>query len=87
MADARDRAEWHRTAWLLCHVLNMASSEDSKPITPEDCNPYALRERRLSGEEDERNKPLVIPYNPAILIAMQERHKQLQNPEPPKDHG
>jgi hypothetical protein len=87
MAEARDRAEWQRTAWLLCHVLNaMNFDEHAERLEPGDCNPYVLQDREKSGPKSQQFKGTVIPYDPKILIARQEaylRMKRGDSPPPP----
>jgi len=81
MADARDRAEWNRAAWLSCDIANSFRMDDESPaLEPGDRNPYILAERarRAAKGGQKAKKSENLPYNPNVLENIQKRNEQLR---------
>jgi hypothetical protein len=77
MAEARDKAEYGRVAWMcsFIHNCNM-HSEDDEPIEVQDCNPYLLeakiKARKLAKKLNKR-KPLPDKFNASKALAYYQR--------------
>ena len=50
-AEARQAAEWERTAWLLAKIHNTNCARKADAISPNDVNPMYRGERRKGGQK------------------------------------
>lgn len=85
MAEARDRDQWDRLAWLLAEIDNAGKSlarcfceEEIEPTLPDDKSLYVLiaeaeKEEAAGKAKRPRRAPGVAEYDPRVLQARQDR--------------
>jgi hypothetical protein len=62
------RGAWRKAAYCACAIVNAIPFHDDKGIDLDDLDPYGL----FLGEEREPKSNGAMPYNPAILQAIQD---------------
>lgn len=68
-AEARQRAEWERTSWLLAKIHNANCARRADMIAPNDVNPMYRGPRRGSGQEVDAD------FNRAMCEALEAAEK------------
>lgn len=64
-ADARQKAEWERTSWLLAKLHNVNCGRRSDMVSPNDLNPTYRGPRRGRGQQVDAD------YNRAMCEALE----------------
>lgn len=57
MTDQRLELEWGQTAHLLAMLHNTRIGADTRPKSPDDCNPLRLAEQKLAAEVEAEARP------------------------------
>ncbi len=61
------RGAWASTAWTVASIRNLFAGEGDTPVQPNDIDPYGL------WADPEKKKSTVLPYDPAIMQALQDK--------------
>lgn len=61
MSEARGRFAWEQTASLLAKIHNVNCTKENERLTPGDCNPYVLAERKLKASGAQLPEVIMLP--------------------------